>query len=160
MKNRFNHIKKGAPPCTSPVGGAEERLRGGNSRWDCHFEPGGCDVYDSLGCERRHRLFTLRRLRCETGGDSKRLLPSLAKTSGDGVNADYSLTILNSGNGTDKFTLTYISSHGWQILLVRRYQRKRYFGCCRLQCGCHCINRFSQSRFKFQDYCPRGCSKQ
>ncbi len=45
------------------------------------------------------------------------LLPSLAKTSGDGVNADYSLTILNSGNGTDKFTLTYISSHGWQILL-------------------------------------------
>ena len=45
------------------------------------------------------------------------LLASLAKTSGDGVNADYSLTILNSGNGTDKITLTYISSHSWQVLL-------------------------------------------
>jgi uncharacterized repeat protein (TIGR01451 family) len=47
------------------------------------------------------------------------LLPALAKTSGDGVNADYSLTILNSGNGTDKFSLTSFSSHGWQVLLYR-----------------------------------------
>jgi len=47
------------------------------------------------------------------GGGVNIVLPSLAKTSGDGVNADYSLTILNSGNGTDKFSLTYISSHGW-----------------------------------------------
>ena len=45
------------------------------------------------------------------------LLPSLAKTSGDGVNVDYGLTILNSGNGTDKFTLTHFSSHGWQVSL-------------------------------------------
>ncbi len=44
-------------------------------------------------------------------------LSSVAKTSGDGVNADYPLTILNSGNGTDKFTLTYVSSHSWQVLL-------------------------------------------
>lgn len=44
-------------------------------------------------------------------------LPSLAKTSGDGVNVDYGLTILNSGNGTDKFTLTHFSSHGWQVFL-------------------------------------------
>src|SRR5208337_2422530 len=51
------------------------------------------------------------------GGGVNIVLPSLAKTSGDGVNADYSLTILNSGNGTDKFSLTYISSHGWQVLL-------------------------------------------
>ena len=44
-------------------------------------------------------------------------LPSLTKTSGDGLNVDYALTILNSGNGTDKFTLTHFSSHGWQVLL-------------------------------------------
>jgi uncharacterized repeat protein (TIGR01451 family) len=51
------------------------------------------------------------------GGAVNVLLPSLAKTSGDGVNVDYPLTILNSGNGTDKFTLTHFSSHGWQVLL-------------------------------------------
>ena len=88
------------------------------------------------------------------------LLPSLAKTSGDGVNADYSLTILNSGNGTDKIYADIYFVARLANPPVPRYQRKRYFGCCRLQCGCHCINRFSQSRFKFQDYCPRGCSKQ
>ena len=51
------------------------------------------------------------------GGAVNVLLPSLAKTSGDGINVDYALTILNSGNGTDKFSLTFFSSHGWQVLL-------------------------------------------
>ena len=51
------------------------------------------------------------------GGAVNVLPSSLAKTSGDNVNTDYSLTILNSGNGTDKFALTYASSHGWQVLL-------------------------------------------
>ena len=38
------------------------------------------------------------------------LLPSLTRNSGDGLNVDYSLSVLNSGNGTDKFTLTRTSS--------------------------------------------------
>jgi len=41
------------------------------------------------------------------------VLPSLTRNSGDGLNVDYTLTVLNSGNGTDKFTLTRISSKGW-----------------------------------------------
>ena len=51
------------------------------------------------------------------GGAVNVLLPSLAKTSGDGLNVDYALTVLNSGNGTDKFSVTHFSSHGWQVLL-------------------------------------------
>lgn len=41
------------------------------------------------------------------------LPPSLSRSSGDGRNVDYSVSILNSGNGTDKFTLTHASSRGW-----------------------------------------------
>jgi uncharacterized repeat protein (TIGR01451 family) len=41
------------------------------------------------------------------------LLPSLTRNSADGLNVDYSLSVLNSGNGTDKFTLTRTSSRGW-----------------------------------------------
>jgi uncharacterized repeat protein (TIGR01451 family) len=41
------------------------------------------------------------------------LLPSLTRNSGDGLNVNYSLSVLNSGNGTDKFTLTRTSSRGW-----------------------------------------------
>ena len=45
------------------------------------------------------------------------ILPaSIAKTTGDGINADYSLSVINSGNGTDRFTLTPLSLHGWQVL--------------------------------------------
>ncbi len=45
------------------------------------------------------------------------LLPSLTRNSGDGLNVDYSLSVLNSGNGTDKFTLTRTSSKGWAIAI-------------------------------------------
>ncbi len=41
------------------------------------------------------------------------VLPSLTRNSGVGLNVDYSLSVLNSGNGTDKFTLTRTSSRGW-----------------------------------------------
>lgn len=41
------------------------------------------------------------------------MLPSLTRNSGDGLNVDYSFSVLNSGNGTDKFTLTRSSSKGW-----------------------------------------------
>ena len=43
-------------------------------------------------------------------------LPSLTRTSGDGLNVDYSLIVMNSGNGTDKFTMTRISSKGWSTI--------------------------------------------
>lgn len=41
------------------------------------------------------------------------LLPSLIRNSGDGLNVDYSLRVINSGNGLDKFTLACTSSRGW-----------------------------------------------
>ncbi len=36
-------------------------------------------------------------------------------TSSDSVNVDYALTITNSGNGTDNFSLTKTSSKGWTV---------------------------------------------
>jgi uncharacterized repeat protein (TIGR01451 family) len=38
-------------------------------------------------------------------------------TSGDSVNVDYALTITNSGNGSDGFNLTAVSSKGWTVTL-------------------------------------------
>ncbi len=47
-------------------------------------------------------------------------LPSFTtKNSDDGISVDYSLSLLNSGNGTDKFTLTHLSSQGWQVFAYR-----------------------------------------
>jgi len=40
-------------------------------------------------------------------------------TSSDSVNADYPLTVTNSGNGTDKFTLSKVSSKGWTVLFYK-----------------------------------------
>jgi len=40
-------------------------------------------------------------------------------TSSDSVNADYALTVTNSGNGTDKFALSKISSKGWTVLFYK-----------------------------------------
>lgn len=40
-------------------------------------------------------------------------------TSTDSVNVDYALAVLNSGNGTDKFTLSRISSKGWTVLFYK-----------------------------------------
>ena len=44
-------------------------------------------------------------------------LPSISRNSSDGVNVDYSLSIVNSGNGNDKFTLSRASSKGWTTTL-------------------------------------------
>ena len=51
------------------------------------------------------------------GGALNVVPPSLARTSGDGVVVDYPFSVRNSGNGTDKFTLGWSSSHSWQIQL-------------------------------------------
>jgi uncharacterized repeat protein (TIGR01451 family) len=40
-------------------------------------------------------------------------------TSSDSVNVDYPLTVTNSGNGTDKFTLSKLSSKGWTVLFYK-----------------------------------------
>lgn len=42
-------------------------------------------------------------------------VPSLTTNSEDGVTVDYALSVINSGNGTDKFTLVGVSPHGWQV---------------------------------------------
>ena len=42
---------------------------------------------------------------------------SNARSSGDGVSVDYPLSVVNSGNGTDRFSLAGSSPHGWTILL-------------------------------------------
>ncbi len=46
---------------------------------------------------------------------------SLSRNSGDGATVDFGLTVVNSGNGTDKFTLAAVSSRGWQILLYHDF---------------------------------------
>jgi uncharacterized repeat protein (TIGR01451 family) len=40
-------------------------------------------------------------------------LSSSLSTTGVGVEADYALTVTNSGNGSDRFTLSGVSSKGW-----------------------------------------------
>ena len=42
---------------------------------------------------------------------------SQLRNSGDGSMVDYGFAVVNSGNGTDKFTLTRVSSRGWQVSL-------------------------------------------
>lgn len=44
---------------------------------------------------------------------------SLAKISADGVTVDYALAVTNSGNGTDKFTLSAASSREWLVSVFR-----------------------------------------
>ena len=46
---------------------------------------------------------------------------SLARNSGDGATVDYGVTVLNSGNGTDRFTLSEVSSRGWQIAMYHDF---------------------------------------
>ena len=47
------------------------------------------------------------------------LVPSLTRNSADGVTLDYPLSVINSGNGTDKFTLGGVSSHSWLVSIYR-----------------------------------------
>ena len=42
---------------------------------------------------------------------------SNTRNSGDGVSIDYPLSVVNSGNGTDRFSLTGSSAHGWNVAL-------------------------------------------
>ena len=42
---------------------------------------------------------------------------SNSRNSGDGVSVDYPLTVVNSGNGMDRFTLSGSSAHGWNVTL-------------------------------------------
>ncbi len=46
---------------------------------------------------------------------------SLSRNSGDGATVEYGLTVVNSGNGTDKFTLAKVSSRGWQVSLYHDF---------------------------------------
>ena len=46
---------------------------------------------------------------------------SLSRNSGDGATVEYGLTVVNSGNGTDKFTIAKVSSRGWQVSLYHDF---------------------------------------